>query len=288
MFPESKFLKSKRGKYEFALLVQETMLRHGIILNSLVQSEANDSAALEEIIEDIEDTFKILLDLQIMYGERKNYMQIYDALKYAIHVLDSGYFTNENLESAHFHNMKVLIMPRSIARSINDILRERLPDSPEEFLETVEKITMREMTRIYNGFKCPYNMETELISKIEVNSEFNRLRDGLDDDCKEYRYLYHINCPYDCPYKHICNKEFFEVKNTELSLQMINKFTLSKYLKIYAERFGANEQIHAYLKRDKGMLKLAGSNKKAAQNHLYIKMITYNLRRKVNLKGTAY
>ena len=29
--------------------------------------------------------------------------------------------------------------------------------------------------------------------------------------------------------------------------------------------FGANEQIHAYLKRDKGMLKLAGSNKKATQ-----------------------
>ena len=47
------------------------MLKHGIILNSLFQSEANDSATLEKIIENIEDTFKILLDLQIMYGERK-------------------------------------------------------------------------------------------------------------------------------------------------------------------------------------------------------------------------
>ena len=70
-FLNPNFIKSKRIKYEFALLVQETMLRHGIILNSLVQSEANDSATLEEIIEDIEDTFKISLDLQIMYGERK-------------------------------------------------------------------------------------------------------------------------------------------------------------------------------------------------------------------------
>ena len=68
---------------------------------------------------------------------------------------------------------------------------------------------------------------------------------------------------------------------------MLNKFTMIKFLKIYAERFGANEQIHGYLKKDKSMLKLAGSNKHAAQNHLYIKMITYNLRHKVKLKGTA-
>ena len=69
---------------------------------------------------------------------------------------------------------------------------------------------------------------------------------------------------------------------------MLNMFTQNRYLKIYAERFGANEQIYGYFKHDKGMLKLAGSKKRAAQNHLYIKMIVYNLRHKVNLKGTAY
>ncbi len=160
MFPESKFMKTKRGKFDFALLVQETMLKNGIILNSLVQSEPNDSKALEEIIEDLEDTFKILLDLQIMYGERENYKEIYDALKFSIHVLDSGYFTNENLEAAHFHNMKVLIMLRSIARYSNDELRGRTPETVDEVLEKIKKITLREMKRIHNGYLCLYNVES--------------------------------------------------------------------------------------------------------------------------------
>ena len=287
MFPESKFMKTKRGKFDFALLVQETMLKNGIILNSLVQSEPNDSKALEEIIEDLEDTFKILLDLQIMYGERENYKEIYDALKFAIHVLDSGYFTIENLEAAHFYNMKVLIMPKSIARYNNDELRGRTPETIEEVLEKIKKITMREMKRTYNGYSCLYDMESRLIDEIHINSQFNRDRVNLDDDCLEKYYFFRTDCPCDCPYKDICNKQEFKVKMTPLQHRMLNKFALDKYLKIYAERFGANEQIHGHLKKDKSMLKLAGSNKQAAQNHLYIKMITYNVRRKVALKGTV-
>ena len=118
-------MKTKRGKFEFALLVQETMLNNGIILNSLVQSEANDTKALEEIILDLKDTFKILLELEMMYGERENFKEIYDALKLAIHVLDSGYFSNENLKTAYYHNMKVLIMPKSTARYNNDQIKRQ-------------------------------------------------------------------------------------------------------------------------------------------------------------------
>ena len=286
MFPESKFMKTKRGKFEFALLVQETMLKNGIILNSLVQSEANDSKALEEIITDLEDTFKILLELQMMYGERENYKEIYDALKFAIHVLDSGYFTNENLEAAYYHNMKVLIMPKSIARYNNDQLRGRIPKTVEEILEKFESLTLREMKRTKDGYFCLYNQKSSLENDIDVDSEFNRKREHLDDVCKEKRYIFKTNCPCDCPFQDICDKQEFEVKISPLKHQMLNLFAQERYLKIYAERFGANEQIHGYLKHDKGMLKLAGSNKKAAQNHLYIKMITYNLKRKIKLKGT--
>ena len=288
MFPESKFMKTKRGKFDFALLVQETMLKNGIICNSLLQSEPNDSKALEEIILDLEDTFKILLDLQIMYGERENYMEIYNALKLAIHVLDSGYFTDENLESAYFHNMKVLIMPRSIARYNNDKLRGRTPEKVEDVLENIKQITMREMKRTYDGYLCLYNVKSQLIDEMFTDSQYNKERENLDDVCKEKKYHFLTDCPCDCPYKAICDKQDFFVKMTPLKYRMLNMFALKKYLKIYAERFGANEQIHGYLKKDKSMLKLAGSNKQAAQNHLYIKMITYNERRKVNLKDTAY
>ncbi len=90
----------------------------------------------------------------------------------------------------------------------------------------------------------------------------------MDDDCKEKNFVFHTDCPCDCPYKDICDKQDFKVKMTPLQHRMLNKFALDKYLKIYAERFGANEQIHGYLNKDKSMLKLAGSNKKVAQNHL--------------------
>lgn len=288
MFPESKLMKSKRGKFDFALLVQSTMFENGILMNSLVQSEPNDSKALEEIITDIEDTFKILLDLQIMYGERSNYKEIYDALKFAIHILDSGYFTDVNLESAHFHNMNVLIMPRNIARYNNDKLRGEIPETVNEFKQNNKKITMRQMKRTYDGYVCLNNIQSNLIDCIEPNSKFNRERQDLDDVCKEKIFIFHTDCPCDCPFKDFCNKQDFKVKVSLLKHRMFNKFTLPKFLEIYSKRFGANEQINGYFKKDKGMLKLAGSNKQATQNHLYIKMITYNVRRKVKLKGTVY
>lgn len=287
MFPEARFIKTKRGKYDFALLVQETMLKNGIILNSLVQSEPNDSKALEEIILDLKDTFKTLIDLQVMYGERSNYKEIYDALNYAIHVLDSGYFTDVNMEKAEYYGLNILIMPRSIAKKYNDKLKDRIPEDSEEFKKKFKKITLREMQRIFNGYICPYGINSKLIDIIPVNSKYNRLRQHLDEKYHEFRYVFETLCPLDCPYADICSKEHFEIVMTKLKNDMLNKFTVDELLEIYSERFGANEQIFGHYKRDKGMLKLAGSNKKAAQNHLYIKMINYNLHRKEELKGTA-
>ena len=38
-------------------------------------------------------------------------------------ILDSGYFSDENLEAAYENNINLLIMPRIIARRVNDKLR---------------------------------------------------------------------------------------------------------------------------------------------------------------------
>ena len=123
MFPEARFMKTKKGRFEFALLVQQSMLRKGIVLPGLLQSEPNNGKSLENIIMDLKETFDLMEHLQKHYGERKNYNEIRNALELAIMILDSGYFTDDNLEAAYNHNINVLIMPRLVARRINDKLR---------------------------------------------------------------------------------------------------------------------------------------------------------------------
>ena len=56
MFPDARFMKTKKGRFEFALLIQQAMLKNGIILTGLVQSKPNDNTVLKEIIDDLKET----------------------------------------------------------------------------------------------------------------------------------------------------------------------------------------------------------------------------------------
>ena len=60
MFPDARFMKTKKGRFEFALLIQQAMLKNGIILTGLVQSKPNDNTVLKEIIDDLKETLIIL------------------------------------------------------------------------------------------------------------------------------------------------------------------------------------------------------------------------------------
>ena len=179
-------------------------------------------------------------------------------------------------------------MPRGIARYENDKLKNKIIEGDiEKIIDKYDKITMYQMKSVLDGFECPYGQRTTKGEPIMTKSEFNRERSHLDTICKEYRIPFHIDCPEDCPLNSICDKEDFEVKTTLLRFDMYNKFVQKRYQEIYKERFGANEQIQAFLKTQKGILKLPGSNKKATQNLLYIKQANYNINRKEVLKGTA-
>ena len=90
MFPEARFMKTKRGRFEFALLIQQCMLRNGIVLPGLLQSEPNDGKALNKIIIDLKETFQIMEKLQKYYGERRNYKEIRNALEIAIRLVKLG------------------------------------------------------------------------------------------------------------------------------------------------------------------------------------------------------
>ncbi len=289
MFPEARFMKTKRGRFEFALLIQQCMLRKGIVLPRLLESEPNDEKSLSEIILDLKETFRIMEKLQRHYGERSNYKQICDALEVVIMILDSDYFTDDNLEAAYDHNLNVLIMPRLIARRINDKLRGRKFQDVEHLIEEgVGKITKRHTDIANKGHVCPFGVHSECCVEKEINSEFNRLREGQPEVFKEVSYNYEFICPADCPVKDICTINPIEDRHSVLKHNMISKFTNKRYLKIYLERFAANEQIFGYYKGIIEIIKLFGSNQTASQNHLYILNTCRNLKRKVSLKGTVY
>lgn len=287
MFPESRFMKTKRGKFEFALLIQQCMFRKGIILSGLLQSNSNDNISLEEILEDLKETFRIWEGLQFVYGDRKNYEEIRNALENTIMILDSGYFSDENLESADKHNTNVLIMPKIHARRINDKMRgKKFKDINYILDEEIKKITKNYADITTQGYVCPFNIHSNECEVKEINSKFNKEREGLNEDYRECSYNYSFDCPSNCPVHDICTINPIEDRISVLKHKMIYKFTLKRYQKIYAERFSSNEQIFGHFKGLIEIIKLFGSTKDAAQNHLYIMNTSYNLKRKVELKGT--
>lgn len=287
MFPEARFMKTKKGRFEFALLIQQCMLRNGIVLPGLLLSEPNDGKALDKVIIDLKETFKILEKLQKYYGERTNYKEIRNALKITIMILDSGYFTDDNLEAAYNHDLNVLIMPRITARRINDKLRgKKFQDVDYLIEEEVKKVTKRNADITSKGYVCPYKIHSEECVKKEINSEFNRSREGKPEIFKEFSFNYDFNCPVDCPVKDICTINPIEDRISVLKYNMILKFTNKRYQDMYAERLSAIEQIFGDLKGIIEIIKLFGSNQTAAQNHLYILNSCRNLKRKVTIKGT--
>ena len=84
----------------------------------------NDSRVLEEVLIDIQETIEILVDLQKKYGIRRNYKEINSLLERTTFILDSGYFSDHNLEIADKYAINALIMPKVIARQRNNKIRE--------------------------------------------------------------------------------------------------------------------------------------------------------------------
>lgn len=117
MFPESIMMRTKKkGKFDFALNLQQIMLKNKISFEGLLLDKFNDSKVLEEVLLDIKETTEILLDLQKKYGLRRNYTQISTLMERTTFILDSGYFSDHNLEISDKYAINALIMPKIIAR----------------------------------------------------------------------------------------------------------------------------------------------------------------------------
>lgn len=288
MFPESIMMRTKKGKFDFALNLQQIMLKNKISFGGLLLDKPNDSKVLEEVLLDIKETTEILLELQKKYGLRRNYKEISTLMERATFILDSGYFSDHNLEIADKYAINALIMPKVIARQRNNKIRSE-NDLKEKNKNTIndDKISKKQMERINGAYICPFKQKSRLISCEIIDNERNR-RDGIPEHWKDRKYKHEFDCPNDCPFRAICNHQTINDDISPLKYEMTNKFTNQRYMSMYNERFSESESINGYIKNTTGIFKLLTSDKESAQKEIYIINMTYNLIRFNNIKGTAY
>ena len=289
MFPESIMMRTKKGKFDFALNLQQIMLKNKIIFSGVLLDKPNDSRVLEEVLIDIQETIDILVDLQKKYGLRRNYKEINSLLERTTFILDSGYFSDHNLEIADKYAINALIMPKVIARQRNNKIREENDlEKKNKNTKNDDKISKKQMKRINGAYICPFNQKSELLSDdFIIDNERNR-RNNIPEHWKDRKYKHKFNCPENCPFKNKCNHQLIVDDISPLKYEMTNKFTNQRYMDMYNERFSESESINGYIKNTAGIFKLLTSDKTSAQKEIYIINMTYNLIRFNNIKGTLY
>jgi len=289
VFPQAVLMPTKKGGYDFAFNLQQIMNENNITIGSILLKKPNDFNTLNEVILDLRENFQILTEMIEKYGKRNNLKEIKRLLKEAIFIMDAGYFSENNLKTADKYEINALIMPKAISIEKNHEFRKRkgiiIMDEDEK------SFSKKDFKRENNGYRCPNNQKLELTEIKEKNSIKNR-DDKIPESCvqKSYIHVTHF-CPQ-CHYREKCNKNKDSktiIDNVSpLSYEMSNKFTNKRYLKIYTSRFPVSESINGFLKNQKGILLLSGSDENEISNEIHLKNTIYNLTRKINLKNTLY
>ena len=75
-FPSAVMMPTKKGNYDFGFNLQELMTENKIIIAGLLLEKPNDNLSINEILTELKENFKILLELVEKYGCRRNYKEI--------------------------------------------------------------------------------------------------------------------------------------------------------------------------------------------------------------------
>ena len=282
-FPTACWMKTKRGRFDFAFNLQEIMTQNHIILTGFLLAQSNDQKTIKYVLSNINETIKLWIEIQCEFGERWNYKGIKRRLREYILVADSGYFTNENLYYLSINKINALIMPKSLSEQHNNKLRK------EEGLEEKRKDSKRKgIERVKNGYKCKMGRLIKFIESIEIKHRKLHKDDNLPDICKTKRFVFECSSCKGCPNFDTCENKKVTDKISELIHDMTEKF-LDKRRRIhYKARFSRSEGINGFLKGDNGVLKLIGTTETAVNNEIQLRNTIYNLTRLINLKDTAY
>lgn len=284
-FPSAVMMKTKKGEYNYALNLQEWMTENHIIINGSLIEQPNDHYSIKFLLDDLKETFDILIEMQEKFGERRNYSEIQKRIDEMIVIADSGYFSDENLYALEQENIRHIIMPKSISQQVNNDFR-KMRGLPMKFGKHPET-SKKKFRRVKNGYICPFNRFLEL--KEVKNIKF-RKKDvsNLPERMIDKRYIFKCFSCRGCPHINGCKYKSIEERISPLQYEMIEKFTNKRYSKLYKQRFPISEGINGFIKSTNGIFKLISPNKKAADNEIMLRNTVYNLIRTVNLKGTAY
>ena len=276
-------MKTKRRIYDFAFNLQEIMTENHIILTGMLLTESNDWKTIKFVLNDINETIKLFIEMQREFGERRNYREILKRIRETILIADSGYFSTENLHYLFINKINDLIMPKKLSEMHNNKLRRE-----NELPEKRKKSSKKDFIRVKNGYICPNGRFMRLIKIKPIKHRKPHKDDNLPDNCKEKWYHYETYSCDGCPNINSCKHKTLIFKTTELNHEMTEQF-LDKIRNIhYPQRFSRSEGINGFLKGDNGVLKLIGTTETAVNNEIQLRNTIYNLTRLINLKDTAY
>ena len=284
-FPSAVMMQTKKGIYNYALNLQEWMTENHIIINGTLIEQPNDHYSIKYLLNDLKETFDILIEMQEKFGERRNYREIQKRIDEMIIIADSGYFTDENMYALEQEKIRYIIMPKSISQQVNNDFR-KINGLPVKYGKNPET-SKKKFRRVKNGYICPFDRFIELKSVNTINfrkKDVSHLPERMIE--KKYKFK-SVSCR-GCPYIDTCKHKSIEERISPLQYEMIEKFTDKRYNKLYKQRFPISEGINGFIKSTNGIFKLISPNKKAADNELMLRNTLYNLIRTVNLKGTAY
>lgn len=287
-FPESVMMHTKKGGTDFAFLIHTIMTEEKIVFSPILSNLPNDKHSLEDIIGELKENIEIIVKLQKMFGERKNFKELKNILKNTLMVFDSGYYEIENLKSADKNEVNVLILPKRLSTQINNQIRKD-NDLPvkDKNKQNPDKMSKKTLKRELKGYRCKAGQLLTLTQQREVQK-----RDGshekLPEQWRENTYTFHCSECASCQYNACCDLETIVDTMTPIEYNMIQKALNKTFQKIYSERFHCSEGINGYMKGKEGILYFMMSDITACKNQLYLLNIGYNLQRKLNLKGTAY
>jgi len=289
VFPEAEMMPTKKGGYDFAFNLQQIMNEHNIALGSVLLKKPNDYHSIEEVILYLKENFQTLKEIVKKYGCRNNLKEITRLLDQAIFIMDSGYFSDFNLEKAQEYGIKALIMPKNKAIEQNHEYRIRNGIINTE--ENVINFNKKDFKREINRYLCPNGEKVALKEIREINS-INNKEEDISENLIKKAFVHVCNSCSKCPLKEKCigEKDFKIIidKVSSLSYEMSNKFANETYLDIYSPRFQVSESINGFLKTQNGVLLLSGSDENEISNEMHLKNTVYNLTRIVNLKGTIH
>ena len=295
VFPHCVWMKTKKGRSDFAINLQEVVTQNHVILVGFPLRQSNDQKAFPEVHKQIKKTLGYFYELNEKYGEINNVDGLRKKEKLVKYIMDAGYFTNENLYYIYQLGLNALIMPLIIATSNN--FKYKKDEEPSSIKVKYE--------RVKNGYLCLSKKFMKYIGSKEIKkrkkdeiwtyypisscSMYNWSKilekPEIPDVLKKRKFFFQRKHCKGCLFKDKCVHNPLVYQTTQLLFDATEKFLDKRHSIIYPERFSRSESINGAIKGPDGSYKLVGTTDIAIRNEIHLKNAVYNLIRHDNIKG---